>query len=91
MQYFSNGTRRRHHYFLHYLWSVVQVELEDKIGHDDKKSHGNDNYKLKDLSYGKDNSYYKSTDSSSIIKINCINNNINIFDNIISLADYSQQ
>jgi hypothetical protein len=69
----------------------TQVELEDEIGHDGKKSHGNDNYKWKDLSYGKDNSYYKSTDRSSIIKINCINNNIYIFINIISLADFSQQ
>ena len=56
-----------------------------------KKSYGNDNYELKDISYGKDNSYYKSTDSSNIIKINCISNNINIFNNIISLADFSQQ
>jgi hypothetical protein len=56
------------------------------------KSYGNDNCELKDLSYDKDNSYYKSTDSNSIIKINCINNNINnIFNDVISIADFSEQ
>ncbi len=54
----------------------TQVELEDELI-TQEESNRNNNY-VKDLSYGKDNIYYKSTYSNSIIKINCINNNINI-------------
>jgi hypothetical protein len=50
--------------------------------YDDKKSYGKDNYKSTDYpSYGKDNSYYKSKDSSSV-KCNNINVNLNGFNGI---------
>ena len=55
----------------------TQVELADELSHN-KKLYRNDNY-VKDLSNGKDYNYYKSTDHSSIIKIDYITNHSNIY------------